>query len=647
MEMWHSAKPGAGAGAGAGAGLGAGSRLATPVGVTYRGSMTRRLRLPLTAALVAGALALTACTPSAPENTGTATVTSSPDAALTVLAEADEGAASVATSRALFDSAPVVVVAPAGAAEVQSIAARAAVALGVPLLIGDATAPAGSADGSHPTSGDPADGSTSEAGAEPADQGTSQAEAAPADHGVAPVDGADGSAASTEPGPATPDHLGEELDRLNTTTTVVIGDAGGASLDDSALTVVRVEPTAKATSAAIGHPLTEPASADPATFAAEIAALEAPATSEAPDARASHATPNADLRATERPVPLDDTVALAIDGAAQLASIATTRAAGIPVHLLTGGSANPQASTSVIDALHASETDKTLAIGAAFAAEPALEWKVRTARSGVQLPGGGQLLFADHQFVAIYGTPSTPVLGVLGEQDAAGSVTRAQQVAAPYQALTAKTVVPMFEIIASVASGGPGDDGDFSNELSPESLRPWIDAAADAGIYVVIDLQPGRTDFLTQAKQYSSLLELPNVGLALDPEWRLAPDQRHLYDIGSVSAAEVNSVTHWLADLTNEKGLPQKMLVVHQFRPSMVTDRHTLDLSRPEIAMLLHVDGQGGQPDKQATWANLQKDAPAGVAWGWKNFYDEDAPMLTPEQTMTGVHPTPELITYQ
>ncbi|MET0885042.1 MAG: hypothetical protein ABWX92_01205, partial [Mycetocola sp.] len=133
----------------------------------------------------------------------------------------------------------------------------------------------------------------------------------------------------------------------------------------------------------------------------------------------------------------------------------------------------------------------------------------------------------------------------------------------------------------------------------------------------------------------------------LDPEWRLAADQVPLRQIGSVSAAEVNSVTTWLADLANEKGLPQKMLVLHQFRPAMITDRTSLDLTRPEVAVLIHADGQGGQGDKQATWANLHRDAPAGVAWGWKNFYDEDLPMLTPEQMMHAVSPAPDLITYQ
>jgi hypothetical protein len=205
----------------------------------------------------------------------------------------------------------------------------------------------------------------------------------------------------------------------------------------------------------------------------------------------------------------------------------------------------------------------------------------------------------------------------------------------------------MFELIATVAAGAAGPDGDYSAEVPVETLQPWIDAARDAGVYVVIDLQPGRTDFLTQAKRYESVLAQPGVGLALDPEWRLGPDQVPLKQIGSVSAAEVDATTDWLAGLVRDRGLPQKMLVLHQFRLSMIQDRASLDMSHPELAMLVHADGQGGQPDKQATWRALHADAPAGIAWGWKNFIDEDEPMLSPEQTMRDVSPVPDLVTYQ
>ncbi|MWV58951.1 hypothetical protein GRS92_08935 [Rathayibacter sp. VKM Ac-2754] len=328
-----------------------------------------------------------------------------------------------------------------------------------------------------------------------------------------------------------------------------------------------------------------------------------------------------------------------------VAALATARAAGVLVTLVEA--ADLLASGAAVTAIAGARASCTLLLGPGLATQPAPEWSVRAAATGWQLPGGGQRLFGGHLFVAIYGTPGAPVLGVLGEQGLAATIERAAAVAEPYRSLTELQVVPSLEIITTVAAGSAGDDGDYSNELSADGIRPYIDAAAEAGMYVVLDLQPGRSDFLTQAKAYEELLRLPNVGLALDPEWRLLPDQVPLAQIGRVEAAEVDSVSEWLADLVQAEGLPPKMFVLHQFRSSMLQDRASIRRDRPELEFLIHVDGQGGQPDKQATWEALHEGAPEGIAWGWKNFYDEDLPMLTPAETMAEVAPLPDLITYQ
>lgn len=120
----------------------------------------------------------------------------------------------------------------------------------------------------------------------------------------------------------------------------------------------------------------------------------------------------------------------------------------------------------------------------------------------VELPGGGREVFPDRRMVALYGTPGVPGLGCLGEQDLQASITRVQELAKEYEPFSEEPVIPAFEIITTVASAEAGPDGDYSNELDPKSLKPWIDAAGEAGIYCVLDLQPGSTDFLTQAKRY-------------------------------------------------------------------------------------------------------------------------------------------------
>jgi hypothetical protein len=268
------------------------------------------------------------------------------------------------------------------------------------------------------------------------------------------------------------------------------------------------------------------------------------------------------------------------------------------------------------------------------------------AASAAELPGGGQRIFDGKTYVALYGHPGTRALGVLGEQGTAATIRRVQRLAAQYRPHTTRTVVPALEIIATIASASAGRDGDYSAEAPVSKLRPLVDAAGRAGVYVVLDLQPGRTDFLTQAKRYRSLLRQPHVGLALDPEWRLKPGQRHLRQIGSVRASEINRVIDWLADLTARNRLPQKMLLLHQFRTSMITNRSTLDTTRDELAIAIQMDGLGSQPAKRATWRAIRAGAPRAITFGWKNFIDEDRPMLSPRATMK-VRPQPRWVSYQ
>ncbi len=282
------------------------------------------------------------------------------------------------------------------------------------------------------------------------------------------------------------------------------------------------------------------------------------------------------------------------------------------------------ADPEIIDLLRAANV--TIGIGGDH------QWQLATVRHGTELPGGG-FTFDGKRLVAFYGNPTTSALGVLGEQDPAGALERLQPLVAEYSADGYQTV-PGFEIIATIASARPTGNDDYSEEMTAETLRPWIDFAAENGVYVILDLQPGRTDFLTQAKMYEEFLRQPHVGLALDPEWRLEPHQVHLRQIGSVDAAEINLVSEWLAQLVRREGLPQKYFIVHQFRFSMITNRELI-ATPPELFTVIQMDGQGPLAAKYETFSALtagQDDV--GWQWGWKNFYDEDSPMATAEQVL-------------
>jgi hypothetical protein len=263
---------------------------------------------------------------------------------------------------------------------------------------------------------------------------------------------------------------------------------------------------------------------------------------------------------------------------------------------------------------------------------------------GELLPGGTLRHFDGTRMVALYGLPGTPVLGALGEQDLDASVERAREVSEGYGA-DGRDVIPTFEVIVTVASREAGDDGQYSRVAPPEQFRELVDRAREEDFQVVLDLQPGRNDFLDQAQIYEELLREPHVGLALDPEWRLEPDQVHLEQIGRVEAEEVQRVVDWFAELTREEGLPQQLLVLHQFRLSMLQDRDTIEVP-DEIAAVVHADGQGPQGMKLETWQVLTQGAEDRWHWGWKNFYDED-PVVAEPSYVLDLEPEVVFVTYQ
>jgi hypothetical protein len=276
---------------------------------------------------------------------------------------------------------------------------------------------------------------------------------------------------------------------------------------------------------------------------------------------------------------------------------------------------------------------------------PTQRWQLEVLAADVATVNGTADLLENTRFVAFYGNPTTWALGVLGEQGPEATLDRMAPILEEYAADGALTV-PTFEIIATVADAVAGDDGDYSAEMGPELIRPWVETATANGGYVVLDLQPGRTDFLTQAQRYEQFLRLPNVGLALDPEWRLGPDERHLRQIGSVDSVEIDLVSEWLAGIVREEVLPQKLFILHQFRFDMIEGRETIAL-RPELATVIQMDGQGPLPTKYETFGALTGAPDAGrFAWGWKNFYDEDSPMATPAQVLD-LDPLPVFVSFQ
>lgn len=236
----------------------------------------------------------------------------------------------------------------------------------------------------------------------------------------------------------------------------------------------------------------------------------------------------------------------------------------------------------------------------------------------------GSILGDGRVLVAYYGTGGTGSLGVLGETGPEEMQRRLERAARPFRALGDVQLV--YELIVTVADGSPGPDGSYSHHVPRRVVEQYVAAARRHHALLLLDVQPGRAGFLETAQHWAWALREPHVGLALDPEWRMGPDQVPGRVIGSTSAREVNAVTRWLDDLRADEGQPEKLFVLHQFRPSMI--RGLADVvDRPGLAMVQHVDGYGSPRDKLATYRAVAR--PRSFAMGFKLFYDEDVPLMS------------------
>jgi len=259
------------------------------------------------------------------------------------------------------------------------------------------------------------------------------------------------------------------------------------------------------------------------------------------------------------------------------------------------------------------------------------------------LPGGRPKIFGDgRMLVAYYGSANTGALGVLGETSPDRMVKRLRDAAAPF-ARGGSEVQIVFELIVTVADAHPGKDGDYSHDIARGDVQRYIDAAHRHGALLLLDIQPGRSGFLSVVRRWKWALEDPYVGLALDPEWRMGRRGVPGHRIGSVSATEVNRVSKWLKTLVQIEDLPQKLFVLHQFRTDMIEDIGAIE-PRAGLVMVQHVDGFGTPSQKLDTFNAVVR--PQQFFLGFKLFYDEDHRLLKPG-FVKAIRPRVQFVSYQ
>jgi hypothetical protein len=259
-----------------------------------------------------------------------------------------------------------------------------------------------------------------------------------------------------------------------------------------------------------------------------------------------------------------------------------------------------------------------------------------------RLPGS---LFPGCRVVAYYGNPMSKRMGILGEIKPDSMLARLAKQAAAYAAVdSGRPVLPALELIATVAQAGPGRSGLYRARM-PDTLIERVMGWAESHHYLVIlDIQTGRSTMAAEMVPLMKYLARPYVHLALDPEFSIGTKKIPGKVIGRIDAADVNAVSSVLAQLVDSLKLPPKMLIVHRFTRPMLSNHERIKLD-PRVQIVIDMDGFGAPHLKYGSYKAYVHDRPVQFA-GFKVFYKNDKPMLTPQQVLE-LDPVPLFIMYQ
>jgi hypothetical protein len=254
-------------------------------------------------------------------------------------------------------------------------------------------------------------------------------------------------------------------------------------------------------------------------------------------------------------------------------------------------------------------------------------------------------LLPNNRILAFYGFPGNADMGVLGEYDKERLLELLREQAAAYEeADPSRPVIIAFEVVASVAQQEPQADGSYLLDAPAAMLNDYADFTRDNGMLLILDAQVGYRTVENDVKGLRPWLAQEHVHLAIDPEFAMDEGQTPGVHIGSIDATDVEWAQQWLVQLAGEEGTSPKLLIVHQFKESMITDKGSI-VPMPGVQLVIDADGWGPPDQKRATY-EFVNNATAIEYAGVKLFYRQDDPLMSAEDIIN-LDPSPLFVMYQ
>src|SRR5205823_5532327 len=151
---------------------------------------------------------------------------------------------------------------------------------------------------------------------------------------------------------------------------------------------------------------------------------------------------------------------------------------------------------------------------------------------------------------AYYGNFYSTQMGVLGAYDRGTVISKLKAAAASWAAADPSTpVIPAIDYIAVTAQGSAQPDGTYRLRMPSDQIDKALDMANEINGELILDVQVGKSTLQRELPPLEKYLKLPNVHLAIDPEFSMKGTAPPGTIIGTFTSADINYAAGYLAKL--------------------------------------------------------------------------------------------------
>ncbi|MFZ2072387.1 MAG: hypothetical protein WAV10_01765 [Minisyncoccia bacterium] len=271
-------------------------------------------------------------------------------------------------------------------------------------------------------------------------------------------------------------------------------------------------------------------------------------------------------------------------------------------------------------------------------------WPVKTV-----YPNAGAIL-PFNRVIAYYGNLYSTKMGALGEYQEDVMLNKLNEEVKKWTLADPEIPsIPALHYIAVTAQGSPGESGKYRFRMPDGQIDKVLEMAKKINAIVFLDIQVGLSNLQSELPIFEKYLKMPQVHLGIDAEFSMKTGARPGTVVGTFDAQDINYATNYLAKLVKENNLTPKILVVHRYTQKMITNYQNIK-PLPEVQIVMHMDGWGGQAKKKNTYKQFVYKEPVQFA-GFKLFYKNDIKtsntvIMEPKDVLS-LQPKPIYIQYQ